>query len=104
MSEGNGVAKPTEFDLIAEIRRDVDAEMRMMDRRFGLIETALNGRLDMLSDQVKRGLANDERILSEIKTLSGYFVHVLDRVLEIEKRLGADVVETEPKRRKAGRK
>lgn len=104
MSEGNGATDSTEFDLIAEIRRDVAAELRTMDRRFGLIETALNDRLDMLSDQVKRGLANDERILGELKTLSGYFVHVLDRVLEIEKRLGADALEAEPKRRKAGKK
>jgi hypothetical protein len=111
----NGAIRISEFDLVADLRKEVDEGLRAVDRRIGIVETSIRDRLDMLATKVDRSLQNDERIFGELKTLADYIVRVLDRTMDVEKRMDARedgspsplptarVVPISP-RRKAGKK
>lgn len=108
MSDSTGNGK-TDFDLVLETRRDLDRDIKSLDRRLGLVEATLSTRVDMLVVKIETVLDGQGQIFSELRTLADYIVRVLDRTMDVEKRIGAleDVatpIVSAPKRRVAARK
>jgi hypothetical protein len=109
MSENgdNGAVRVSEFDIVADLRREIDDDLRAVSRRIGIAETSIRDRLDMVATKVDRLIGGHERILGELKTLADYIVRVLDRTMDVENEVAlmkTGVTPLEPKRRKAGKK
>lgn len=85
----NGAKRYTEFDAVAELRKEVDGEIAGLDRRLGIVESILTARVDGVD--IKLGRVLDEiklngGELAEIRKLLGRFI---DLQLDTQKRVAA---------------
>lgn len=80
----NGAQRYNEYDAIAEVRREIDEDLKVMERRIGLIEKMFDIRLDSIEATLKKLVGLVEGVRGDMAGWQQRETRLEMRVAEIE--------------------